>query len=99
LARLASKKGRAAALLLLAVLTCRWAWPISWDALSKHPELRGAFMTLKSAEAYAPKAIGDPLSRTSFMRETRASITGTLPAGKDVRDPAMKTKQRADRER
>jgi cell filamentation protein len=68
------------------------------DALKKHPELRGAFMTLKAAEAYAAKAIGDPLSRSNFVRETRASIAATLAAGKDVPEPAMKTKQE-DRER
>ena len=61
------------------------------DALRTHPELKGAFMTLKAAEVYAASAVGDQAARAAFMTQIRARISGTLHAGQLVDEPKTKT--------
>lgn len=68
------------------------------EALRKHPELRGAFVTLQAAEVYATTAITDDTSRRQFIDKTRDSVRAILHDGKEVPMPATKTKD-VDRER
>lgn len=68
------------------------------DAMRKHPELRGAFITMKAAEVYAASAIADETARRQFIEKTRQHVRDTLHAGQDVPVPATRSKD-VDRER
>lgn len=61
------------------------------DALRAHPELKGAFMTLKAAEVYAASAVADQAARAAFMTQTRERISGTLHAGQLVDEPKTRS--------
>jgi cell filamentation protein len=69
------------------------------EALSKHPELRGAFIALKAAERHAADSIDDPQSRADFLERTRESIAATLAAGKTVPEPSPKASKQPPRQR
>jgi cell filamentation protein len=69
------------------------------DALNRHPELKGAFMTMKAAEGYAAERIADPAAQAAFLAKTRQSIMDTLARGEHVPEPATKAVAKPDRER
>ena len=57
------------------------------DAVRKHPTLKSAFLTIKTAEVYAARVINDPASRHVFVSQTRENIREMLADGKDVPEP------------
>lgn len=68
------------------------------DALRKHPELRGAFITVRAAELYATSNIDDEAARRQFVAKTREHVRATLHDGKELPIPVTKSKD-VDRER
>ena len=68
------------------------------QAAKKHPELRGAYMTMSDATKVA--ATLDEPQRVKFLQQTLEKIQSTLDAGKLVAEPPTRTKSReVDRER
>ena len=63
------------------------------EAMRAHPELKGAFMTLKAAEVYAASSVADQAARAAFMTQIRERITDTLHSGKLVAEPTVKTRE------
>lgn len=60
------------------------------DAITKHPSLKSAFLTLKAAEIYAEQVIPDRANRDNFLLKTRSQIRDTLAEGKDIPIPHYK---------
>ena len=63
------------------------------EAMRAHPELKGAFMTLKAAEVYAAASVPDQAARAAFMTQIRDRISDTLHAGHVVAEPKTNARE------
>ena len=59
-------------------------------ALKAHPELRSAFLSVRAAEEFALKKIGNPEDRTRFMELIRGAMAGSIQRGAPL--PAVRLK-------
>lgn len=62
------------------------------DAVRKHPELEGAYVTLHAATKFASTL--EASTQDKFLQQAREKIQSTLNAGKLVPEPPMKSKER-----
>ena len=62
------------------------------DAVRKHPELEGAYVTMHAATKFATTL--EPSAQIKFLQQAREKIQSTLNAGKLVPEPPMKSKER-----